>query len=179
MNPGTKIEAINLAKEVAAAASKSTSSTIVFVPAPFIECVQSTLQNTPNVNVGAQDCHHEVKGAFTGSMSTSMIKDMGCKYVLAGHSERRSIFGDDDMTVNKKVKAILKEGLNCVLCIGEQKEEFDLDLTNQVCELQLGKGLAGVSEEELIRVMIAYEPGWVHTHTHPGEGWGFLNYICF
>jgi triosephosphate isomerase (TIM) len=147
-------------KKVATAAKASSATSIVFVPAPFIESVQATLKNT-QVNIGAQDCHYEAKGAFTGSMSISMIKDMKCNYVLAGHSERRSIFGDNDAIVNKKVRTILDAGLNCVLCIGEQKEEFDLALTKSICAIQLGKGLAGVSEAELSRVIIAYEPGFM------------------
>lgn len=136
---------------------------IIFVPAPFIESVQGMLENT-DVNIGAQDCHYESKGAYTGALSTSMLKDMNCKYVLAGHSERRSLFGDSDLIVNKKVRAILDAGLHCVLCVGEQKNEFDLSLTNQVCAVQLGKGLAGVTEQELSRIIVAYEPGIVSLH---------------
>lgn len=159
MNPSSSSEALTLTKEVTAAAKDSIVNTILFVPAPFISVAFSVTQNS-NVQIGAQDCHYEAKGAYTGSMSVDMVKDLHCSHVLAGHSERRTLFGDTDDIVNKKVHAILGAGLKCILCVGENKHEFDLGVSKEVCSLQLAKGLAGITEEMLKNVIIAYEPVW-------------------
>merc|ERR1711871_1664393 len=112
------------------------------------------------VGLGAQDCHWEASGAYTGAISTSMIKSTGCGYVLAGHSERRSVFGDTDADVNKKTLKVLEEGLKAILCIGELKEERESGETFNVCDVQLTEGLKGVSAEMMKDVIIAYEPVW-------------------
>jgi len=153
-------EATTLAKEVAAAAAGASNVEVaVCAPAPFLAPVADALSGT-KVGLGAQDCHWEASGAFTGAVSTAMIKSVGASYVLAGHSERRSVFGDTDADVNKKVLKILDEGLKCILCIGELKEERESGETFNVCDVQLTEGLKGVSAEMMKSVVIAYEPVW-------------------
>ena len=89
-----------------------------------------------------------------------MIKSVGCEYVLCGHSERRTVFSDDDEAINRKVKKVLEAGLKPILCIGETKAEYDLNVKNEVCAMQLSKDLFGVTKEEMANVVIAYEPVW-------------------
>jgi len=89
-----------------------------------------------------------------------MVESIGCEYVLCGHSERRTTFNDSDDKINRKVKKVLEAGLKPILCIGETKEEFDLNIKNEVCAMQLSKDLFGVSKEDMENVVIAYEPVW-------------------
>ena len=102
------------------------------------------------------------RGAFTGGVSVGQLKSVGVKYILVGHSERRqgNIASESDTVINKKVRKVLDAGLSPILCVGETKEEYQLQLNKAVVALQLSKGLAGVSKEELARVTIAYEPVW-------------------
>lgn len=159
MNPVTLDEATALAKEVVAASASAPGDFAVFVPYPYLGPVADILKGS-KVGLGAQDLYTEAKGAFTGAVSVGMLKSAGCQYVLAGHSERRTVFGEDDAMVNAKVKVILDAGLKCILCIGEVKEEYDLGLNKEVCGVQLAKGLVGVTEEQLAEVVVAYEPVW-------------------
>jgi len=153
-------EATALAKEVAAAAAENPNVDVaVCAPAPFLAPVADVLSDS-KVGLGAQDCHWEASGAYTGASSTAMLKSVGCEYVLSGHSERRSVFGDSDADVNKKTLKILAEGLKCILCIGELKEERESGETFNVCDVQLTEGLKGVSAEMMKDVVIAYEPVW-------------------
>ncbi len=110
--------------------------------------------------LGAQNCHWEEKGAFTGEISVSMLKDVGCTYVLVGHSERRNLFGEIDSIINKKLIAVLQNGLKAVLCVGELLEEREANKTFDVVESQIIRALAGVKEEDVGNVVIAYEPVW-------------------
>lgn len=89
-----------------------------------------------------------------------MVKSVGCEYVLCGHSERRTLFNDDDEAINRKVKKVLDDDMRVVLCIGETKEEYDLNIKNEVCAMQLSKDLVGVTKEQMEDVVIAYEPVW-------------------
>jgi len=153
-------EAKELAKEVADAAAKSADNTgvAVCVPFPFLTAVGDILGD--KVALGAQDCYYEDSGAYTAAVSTSMLKSVGTTYVLAGHSERRATFGDTDADINKKVLKILGEGMKCILCIGELKEERESGETFNVCDTQLTEGLKGVSAEMMKDIVIAYEPVW-------------------
>lgn len=153
-------EAISLAKAVAEASAKAEGVDVaVCAPFPFLTAVNDALEGS-KVGLGAQDCYWETAGAYTAAVSTSMLKSVGCKYVLAGHSERRATFGDSDADINKKVLKILEEGLQCILCIGELKEERESGETFNVCDVQLTEGLKGVSAEMMDNVVIAYEPVW-------------------
>jgi triosephosphate isomerase len=113
-----------------------------------------------NIKLGAQNLFWEPKGAFTGEISPSMVKDTGCSYVIIGHSERRQYFGETDETVNKKTKAAFSAGLIPVVCVGETLKEREDDVTFKVIEKQIRDGLAGLSAEQASSLVIAYEPVW-------------------
>jgi triosephosphate isomerase len=102
----------------------------------------------------------EIAGAFTGAVSASMLQSVGVQWALAGHSERRVIFGETDEYINGQVLKLLELGMSCMLCIGESESEFEQNLAGSVCAVQLKKGLAGVSKEDMSRIAIAYEPVW-------------------
>ena len=94
------------------------------------------------------------------SVAASMVKSVGCEYVLCGHSERRTLFSDSDVNINSKVKKVLEFGMKPILCIGETQDEYDLGITQEVCAMQVSKDLAGVSKADMKNVVIAYEPVW-------------------
>jgi len=112
------------------------------------------------IGLGAQNCHWEAKGAFTGEISPIMLTEIGCRLVLLGHSERRQIFHETDEQINRKVVAALRHGLQPLLCVGETAEERRQGLTFTVVEGQLRAGLAGLSPEDIGRCLLAYEPVW-------------------
>jgi triosephosphate isomerase len=111
-----------------------------------------------NVGVGAQDCYWEKEGAFTGQVAVPMIADLGCRYVIVGHSERRQFFGETDATVDKKVAAVLAHGLTCIACVGETLAEREAGQTFAVLERQVRDGLR--SHLAATNLVIAYEPVW-------------------
>jgi triosephosphate isomerase len=100
------------------------------------------------------------KGAFTGGVSPHILKDMGCHWALAGHSERRTINMETDEDINAQCRMLIDNGMNVILCIGETEDDFEKNLVGPICEIQLKKGLAGVSPEDMSKVTIAYEPIW-------------------
>lgn len=113
-----------------------------------------------NVHVGAQNVHFEKSGAYTGEVSADMLLDLGVEYVVIGHSERRQYFGETDVTVQKRVRAALDAGMTVILCVGETLEQREQGITSELVSMQTKIALGGVSEEELKRVIIAYEPVW-------------------
>ena len=113
-----------------------------------------------SVRVGAQNCCDEEKGAFTGEISVAQLVDVGAHSVILGHSERRHVYGETDELVNRKVKLALQSPLEVILCVGETIEEREAGKTEPVVKQQLDGGLAGVSEADMARVTIAYEPVW-------------------
>jgi triosephosphate isomerase len=129
-------------------------------PFTALHAVRTTLGRESALLLGAQDLHWEDKGAYTGEISGPMLKDLGCRFVLIGHSERRHLFGESDAATNKKVAAAIRHGLQPVLCIGERLEEREGNLTDSVIERQLKAGLAGLAPEAIRGVAIAYEPVW-------------------
>ena len=104
--------------------------------------------------------HFEKKGAFTGEVSGEMLKDIGCTYVILGHSERRHIFGEKDTTINKKVHQALEVGLKPILCVGELLEEREAGKTEEIVENQIKEGLVNISPDQMVQITIAYEPVW-------------------
>ena len=112
------------------------------------------------ISVGAQNLFYEKSGAYTGEVSADMLKDLGVKYVIIGHSERRQYFGETDFTVNKKVLAALEAGLHPIICVGESLEQRELGVTKELIDLQVKTALAGVPAEKMRHVVIAYEPLW-------------------
>lgn len=113
-----------------------------------------------NIGVAGQDCHWETKGAFTGEVAASQLKDAGCRYVILGHSERRQYFGESDEWVNKKTKAALAAGLLPIVCVGETLAERDANQTLDRVAAQLEAGLKDLSDGDLAKVLLAYEPVW-------------------
>jgi triosephosphate isomerase len=112
------------------------------------------------ISLGAQNMHWAKRGAFTGELSADMLKDVGCEYVIIGHSERRHIFGETDKDVNKKVKAALDAGLKPIVCVGEKEKEREDGKTEAVVTRQVQKGLDGLALKQMASVVIAYEPVW-------------------
>ncbi|MBP3937315.1 MAG: triose-phosphate isomerase [Clostridia bacterium] len=133
----------------------------VVVGTPFID-LQAALDATAGTNIGvaAQNCYWEKSGAFTGEISADMLAKMGVQYVILGHSERRTFFGDNDLTVQKRVRGALDAGLTVILCVGEYLEQREQGITGEICAMQTKIALGGVSAEEMSRVIIAYEPVW-------------------
>lgn len=113
-----------------------------------------------DIHIGAENVHFEAKGAYTGEVSCAMLQEIGCEYVIIGHSERRQYFGETDETVNLRTKAALAAGFKVLLCLGEVKEQRLAGITNEVVAMQTKLDLAGISEEALQNVIIAYEPVW-------------------
>jgi triosephosphate isomerase len=140
-----------------------TSTTIELVVAPpftALESVRIALGSSSPIQLGAQDMFWEDHGAYTGEVSAPMLKDLGCRYVLVGHSERRTLFGEQGDWIQKKVRAALNHGLRPILCIGETLAERDNGTTDSVLTQQLQDGLSGLATEALAAVTIAYEPVW-------------------
>ncbi|HBF12006.1 MAG TPA: triose-phosphate isomerase [Deltaproteobacteria bacterium] len=115
---------------------------------------------TPFIKLGAQNCHYENTGAYTGEISPVFLKEVECSYVLVGHSERRHIFGETDEWIGKKVSSVLKHDMNPILCVGETLLEHEKNKTMSIITHQLTKGLELVSKEEAVHLTIAYEPVW-------------------
>ncbi len=112
------------------------------------------------IAIGAENMHFEPKGAFTGEISADMLKELGVKYVIIGHSERRQYFAETDETCNKKVKVAIENGLRPILCVGESLTEREQDVTMEVIRKQVKIALQGVEVEDIKKVVIAYEPIW-------------------
>ncbi|WP_274648549.1 triose-phosphate isomerase [Paenibacillus humicola] len=113
-----------------------------------------------SIAIGAQNLHFEDSGAYTGEISGVMLKDLGVKYVIIGHSERRAYFAETDETVNKKVHAAFKHGLTPIVCVGEKLEEREAGQTKDVCKVQTEAAFQGLSADQAAEVVIAYEPIW-------------------
>lgn len=113
-----------------------------------------------NIKLGAQDMYWENQGAFTGEISGLMLKDAGAEFVIIGHSERRIYFSETNQTVNKKVKAALTCGLIPIMCVGEKLEEREKGITFEIVKSHVEEGLSGITKEDAIKVIIAYEPVW-------------------
>lgn len=133
----------------------------VIVGVPFVD-LPAALEAVKGsaIGVAAQNCHWEKSGAFTGEISAEMLKAMQVGTVILGHSERRTYFGDTDVTVAKRVRAALDAGMRVILCVGEYLEQREQGVTGEVVAMQTKIALGGVSAEELSRIIIAYEPVW-------------------
>ena len=141
--------------------STTTVDVAVFPPFPYLLAVKSILRDRGSaVKLGAQDVYHKPDGAFTGEVSTDMLKDCGVQVVLCGHSERRHVLGETDDLINAKVRATLEAGLECILCVGETLDQREAGHTDPVNQRQVRSGLADVTGDMLERVVIAYEPVW-------------------
>jgi triosephosphate isomerase len=156
----TLASAQKLAKEIVDGLGSDERVTVaVCPPFPYLAQVGQILKGS-HVGLGAQNMYPEKEGAFTGEVSPAMLLDVGCKYVIIGHSERRHKLGESDAFLNQKVKAGLAAGLNVIFCVGETLEEREANQTESVLDRQVSQGLAGVATETLAHLVIAYEPVW-------------------
>ena len=152
-------EAIEFINEFAPLVKDTENDVILCVPYTDLFYVLLNTQGT-NIKVGAQNMHFEENGAYTGEVSAKMLKSIGVKYVIIGHSERRAYFAETDETVNKKVKTALKNELNPIVCVGETLEQREEGKTEEIITNQTKFALEGLSSEEVEKVIIAYEPIW-------------------
>ncbi len=156
----TRSEAVTLARGLANKIGPTSKFDVaVCPPHVYLDAVAHSLQDSA-VALGAQNMYHEANGAFTGEVSASMLLDLGCTYVILGHSERRHILGESNQDVNKKVLAALAAGLTPIVCVGETLAEREAGRTQQVVSEQFDDSLAGLSVEQAGRIVIAYEPVW-------------------
>lgn len=153
-------EGINLINIIKAGVHKITDCDVVVCP-PFtvLAAISKEIEDT-KIELGAQDMHFETEGAFTGEVSPLMLKDVRCRYVILGHSERRQYFKETDEFVNKKVVAALKYNLVPIVCVGETLEEREARRAFEIVKHQLDQSLKGLKSEEIERIVIAYEPVW-------------------
>lgn len=153
-------ESIKLVEKLKALVKDSSSVEIVVAP-PFtaLSAVRDAIKDS-NIKLGAQNIFYEDSGAYTGEISPLMIRNLGCEYVIIGHSERREYFKESDEVVNKKIRAALRNNLKAIVCIGETLKEREENRTMQIIESQIRKGLEGLSAKEVKELTIAYEPVW-------------------
>ncbi|KAB2908562.1 MAG: triose-phosphate isomerase [Ignavibacteriales bacterium] len=141
------------------AVKKFDAKLIICPPFTSLETAHELLKGS-NIGLGAQNMYFEESGAFTGEISASMLKSVGCEYVILGHSERRTIFGETDEIINKKIKKALLAGLKPIFCVGETLDEREAGAAFDVVKRQVKNGLVDVSADEMASVIIAYEPVW-------------------
>jgi len=152
-------EAAELIEALKPVADGKDCGVIICVPFTNLETALRLTEGT-NIEVGAQNVHFEKSGAFTGEISADMLTEMGVKYVVIGHSERRQYFGETDVTVNKRTTAAVKAGMTAILCVGELLEEREQGITEEVVGMQTKVALMGLSADDMKNVIIAYEPVW-------------------
>ena len=152
-------EAVKFAYEVADQ-MPSTDLVDSVICAPFISLRSLVKCQGSNLKIGAQNMHFEEQGAFTGEIAPSMLTNIGVSYVIIGHSERRAMFNETDESCNKKVKQAFNHGLVPILCVGESLEQREAGTTNDLLNEQLEKDLAGLTKEQVEKLVIAYEPIW-------------------
>lgn len=128
-------------------------------PSVYLHDVAAALRGS-QIQLGAQNVYHASEGAYTGEVSCAMLKDLGCSYVILGHSERRAIFRETDSDVNAKLKAVLKAGLTPIVCVGETLEQREAGSTQSVVRGQCTHSLSGLTDEQMGRTVLAYEPVW-------------------
>lgn len=150
---------VELAKAIAAGVGTSGARVAVCPPAMYLEAVAEAIKGS-RVELGGQNAHFSVSGAFTGENSPSMLKDIGCGLVILGHSERRQYFGETDELVAKKAKTALENGLEPIICVGETLDERKAGKTFDVLRTQLLGSLQTIGAADLPKVVIAYEPVW-------------------
>jgi triosephosphate isomerase len=155
----TRSEAAELARSLVAGLKDGKHKYLVAPTFTSLETVGAIVKGS-NIILGAQNCAVEEQGAHTGEVSVLQLKDLGVQTVILGHSERRHIYKEDDELINKKVRLVLKHGLEVILCVGELLEEREAGRAEAVCEAQTVQGLAGVAAADLERITIAYEPVW-------------------
>ena len=155
----TPAEATELIEAIKPLVKDAQCGVVVCVPYVDLQAALDATRGT-NIGVGAENVHWAKSGAFTGEISAEMLTSMGVQYVIIGHSERRTYFGETDETVNQRVRAALDAGLKVILCVGEVKSQRLAGITDEVVGMQTKLDIAGVTADELKNVIIAYEPVW-------------------
>ncbi|OGU15320.1 MAG: triose-phosphate isomerase [Ignavibacteria bacterium GWB2_35_12] len=157
----TTSESVALVQSIIEGIKNKKISPDILVCPPFtsIDAVSKVLKGT-KIFYGAQNCHFESKGAVTGEISIPMLKELGCRYIIIGHSERRTYFFENDELVNKKARAVLASGLIPIICIGESLREREENRTFDVLKRQIEIGLSRIEPEYCVQIVIAYEPVW-------------------
>lgn len=155
----TRAEAATLINELKPIAATATCGVVICVPFTDLQTAVELTKGS-NIKVGAQNCHFEKSGAYTGEISADMLVEMGVEYVVIGHSERRQYFGETDVTVNKRTVAALSAGLKVLLCVGELLNERESGTTEEIVGLQTKLALMGIDKAALTNIVIAYEPVW-------------------
>jgi len=155
-------EAIDLANGLKRELFKVNFAAVDVVLCPAFTALSEVAEvlNETDIQLGAQDLYWQDEGAFTGEVSPVMLKDAGCQYVIVGHSERRQFFGETNETVNNKIKASLKHDLTPIICVGENLAEREANKTFKVIDDHIKNGLSGISAENIVKIVIAYEPVW-------------------
>ena len=156
----TIAEATNLVQTIKAGVYKTTDCTIVVCPTfTALSSVYKEIEGS-NIHLGAQNMHPEPEGAFTGEISPAMIKEVGCRYVILGHSERRQYFKETDAFINEKVKTALKYSIIPIVCVGETLDEREAKQQFEVVKHQFDNSLKDLTKDEIAKLVIAYEPVW-------------------
>jgi triosephosphate isomerase len=160
MNRGTPRESREMLEELIPAVEKIQNVDIVIAP-PFTSLLSAKeiLKDT-NIELGAQNMYFEEKGAFTGEISPNFLREIGVKYVILGHSERRNVFNESNFLINNKLKKALQTGLKPIVCIGEHLEEREAGKTKDVIQAQLKETFSDLTKDQMKKVVIAYEPIW-------------------
>lgn len=154
-------EGIKLAKEVNALLEANKPNCTVVLGAPFIHLTEAVKAvNSDLVGISAQDCADKESGAYTGEISATMVKSTGAQYVILGHSERRTYYGETNATLKDKTDLALANGLTPIFCIGEVLEEREANKQNEVCKTQISEALFHLSADAFAKIVIAYEPVW-------------------
>lgn len=155
----TPVETTALINEMKPLVKDADCSVVLCVPYVDI-CAALDAAKGSNIEIGAENCHWEHSGAYTGEVSADMLAAMDVKYVITGHSERRQYFGETDVTVNKRTLAAVNAGLTAIVCVGEMLEQREQGVTNELVAMQVKIALGGITKEQLDKIIIAYEPVW-------------------
>ena len=155
----TPSETAKLIGELKPLIANEACDVVVCPPACCLAAAKDALCGS-EIRLGAQNVHWEKSGAYTGEVSTAMLKELGVEYVIVGHSERRQYFGETDEAVNKRARAALAADITPIICVGETLEQRELGITMELIALQVKSALAGVPAEKLRKCVIAYEPIW-------------------
>jgi triosephosphate isomerase len=160
----THLEGLQLTQKLAWALSREDTDAVEVVVCPPFTALRTvgTLIDGDKlpIGLGAQNCHHEPQGAFTGEVSAPMLAKLGCAYVIVGHSERRQQFAETDELVNRKARAVLGNGMRPIVCVGETLEQREAGRTAEVVQGQVRGSLAGLPGEQVAGLVVAYEPVW-------------------
>jgi triosephosphate isomerase len=156
-----RVAAANLAASVAARQAEAAGVELVLCPpSVYLAIVADSIAPRPGVGLGGQNMSDKDSGAYTGEVAPAMLVDLGCRYVILGHSERRTLFGETDAAVNAKARAALQAGIVPIVCVGETLSEREAGRTAEVVTAQIRGSLAGLSADDLARTVVAYEPVW-------------------